>query len=260
MKISKNKAYTSLVNWLVLFAVIVFVQAIFAQNQFPKPQGLVNDFANVLSASTERQIDAICREVKEKTGAEIAVVTVTTVGDEEYTDFANRLFEAWGIGEKGKDNGVLFFMTMGERKVRIEVGYGLEGILPDGRVGAILDDYVVPYFKNGDFGKGFLEGTKALAQVIARDAGVELTGAVPSKVTTQRRRTKARGSSFLKFLIIALIFLFFRGGRGGLLPLLFLGGLAGRGRSGGFGGGGFGGGFGGFGGGMSGGGGAGRGF
>jgi len=267
LKTSRNKASCFSVVFFVVLSFFIFPpQVLFSQNQFPKPVGHVNDFANVIPAATERKIAAICLEVKQKTGAEIAVTAVETVGNEYYTEYANKLFKAWGIGGQGKDNGVLFFTTIKERGVRIEVGYGLEGILPDGRVGAILDDYVVPYFRRGDYGRGSLEGTKALAQVIAKDAGVEITGAVPVRIKRTNVRRKTKGSWFFKLLMIALFLLLFRGGRGGLLPLLLLGSLAGRGRYGGFGGGGFGGGgsfgggFGGFGGGMSGGGGAGRGF
>lgn len=231
---------------------------------FPAAQGWVNDHGSVIRPGTERQIEAICEEVKQKTGAEIVVVTVTTVGDEHYTDYANKLFEKWGIGAKGKDNGVLLFQTVQERNFRIEVGYGLEGIIPDGLAGEIRDSYVFPYFKKNDFGGGHLNGVMAIASIIAKDAGVELTGAVPVRRPVRATRRRGSGSGLMKIIMLALMFLLFRGGRGrgrrgGMLPMLLLGSMMGGGRSsGGFSsGGGFGGGFGGFGGGMSGGGGAG---
>jgi len=160
---------------------------------------------------------------------------------------------------------VLIFQTVQERRFRVEVGYGVEGIIPDGLAGEIRDRNVFPFFKKGDYGNGLLAGTQAIAGIIARDAGVEITGAVRINQGRRAVRKKSPAASLMKFLLIALIFLFFRGGGrrgrrgGGLLPLLLLGGLMGGGRgSGGFSGGGsFGGGFGGFGGGGFGGGGAG---
>jgi len=270
LKISRNRtSYSSVVFFVVLSFLIFPPQALFSQNQFPKPVGHVNDFANVISGNTERQIEAICIEVKQKTGAEIAILTVQTIGDQHYTDYTIKLLEDenWQLGEQDKDNGVLIFQTVQERKFRIEVGYGLEGIIPDGLAGEIRDRYVFPFFKKGDYGNGLLAGTQAIAGIIARDAGVEITGAVQISRGRRAVRKKSSGASLFKFLLIALIFLFFRGGRrgrrgGGLLPLLLLGGLMGGGRgSGGFSGGGsFGGGFGGFGGGGFGGGGAGGGY
>ncbi len=238
-------------------------EGLFSQGNFPTPKGHVNDFADIISPVIEQEIETICVEVQQKTAAQIAVVTVDSVGDEYYSDYANKLFKAWGIGEKGKDNGVLLFNTTQERKLWIEVGYGLEGILPDGLVGAILDDHVIPYYRQGEFGEGLLEGTKALAGVIAKDAGVEITGSI-QPVTRSRSKNSFDFAPFL-FILFFFVFPFIgrmlsRGGRRGRRNSnwpFFFGGFGG---GGGGGGGSFGGGFGGFGGGGSGGGGAGRGY
>lgn len=253
-----TRKFTSLL-WFLLFAVST---PLWAQSEFPKAVGYVNDFANVLSADIARKIEVICAEVQQKTGAQIAVVTVETVGDYHYTEYTNLLFEKWGIGGKDKDNGVLLFQTVQERSFRIEIGYGLEGIIPDGLAGEVRDRHVFPHFRKGDFGGGLLAGTKAIAGIIAKDAGVEIMGAV-AVLPARRAKRRSSGGNFVKFILLALIVLLFRGGRsGGLLPLILLGSLGGGRHYGGFGGGGyggggFGGGFGGFGGGMSGGGGAG---
>lgn len=232
-----------------------------AERPFPKPRGLVNDFANIIPSNYEQKINALCREVLQKTGTAIVVATMPDIGGAEYNDYANRLYSAWGIGKKGEDKGVLIFVTVKERKMRIETGYGVEGILPDGLVGEIRDQYMIPYLRKNKFGEGLLNGTLAVASVIAKDAGVRLTGAggVPRRVKKKRSNL-----SFLPLLIFIIIFMFLPRRRGGswlfFLPF-FLGG--GRGYGGGGMGdsfGGFGGGFGGFGGGMSGGGGAGGGF
>ncbi len=250
-------------------AVLIFLVTLFcaaatavAERPFPKPRGLVNDFAGVIPSDYEQKITALCREVLQKAGTAIVVVTMPDIGGAEYNDYANRLYSAWGIGKKGEDKGVLIFVTVKERKMRIETGYGVEGILPDGLVGEIRDQYMIPYLRKNRFGDGILNGTMAVAQVIAKDAGIRLTG---TAVAPRRVKKKRSNFSYLPFLIFIIIFMFLPRRRGGswlfFLPF-FLGG--GRGYSGGGGMGdsfgGFGGGFGGFGGGMSGGGGAGGGF
>jgi len=251
------------------FGILIFIIVIFnfgsygvplGAEKFPKPVGWVNDFAGVIPPQYRQAMIALITELKGKTGAEIAVVTMPTIGDEDYTDYANRLFEAWGIGEEGKDNGVLIFVTVKERKIRIETGYGVEGILPDGLVGAILDDYAIPFLRKDDYGRGLYAATAAVASIIAEDTGVRLEG-MPEMEPI--RRPTSGGSPLRALLPIILLLLLFGGGWR-ILPLLFLGSMIGGRRYGGFGGGfgagGFGGGFGGFGGGLSGGGGAGRGF
>lgn len=253
----KNSRHIKLT--LILILILVFCGFVSAEAPFPKPKGPVNDFANVIPAAYEQKIQGITRELYQKTRIPVVVVTMPDIEGYEYNEFANRLYENWGIGEKGEDKGILIFVTVKERKMRIETGYGVEGILPDGLCGQIRDQYMLPFLKKDKYGEGVLNGTLAIAQVIAKHSAVKLTGQMPQK-PKQRRGS---GFSFLP-LILILIFLLSsrRRGRGWLLLPLLLGGGGGRYGSGGFGGsfGGFGGGFGGFGGGMSGGGGAGGGF
>ena len=250
-------------TFLFLFAFALFMAplASLSQDSFPKPKGLVNDFANVISQAHEQTIMDVTTELLNKTGTPVVLVTMPDIGGADYTEYANRLYETWGIGKEGEDKGVLIFVTVKERKMRIEVGYGLEGILPDGRAGEIRDRYMTPYLKKDQFGDGLLSGTLAVSQIIAKDAGVQLTGQVPVKAPKKRK-----SRSFL-FPLILIVFLMFGSRRRTgswifFLPLLLGGGGYGSRSGGGFGGsfGGFGGGFGGFGGGMSGGGGAGGGF
>lgn len=253
----------SLPSALVLLGLMVWLvlSTAWAGETIPKPKGLVNDFADVIPANQEQQLSALTRELLDRTGVSVVVVTMPDIGGAEYNEYANRLYQSWGIGKKGEDKGVLIFVTLKERKMRIETGYGVEGILPDGLVGEIRDKYMIPYLKQNQFSEGLLAGTAAVVRIIAEDAGVELTGQIPVKAPQK----KSRGLSFFPFLFFLVLFLFInsrgRRGRGLFLLPLLLGG--GSGRSGGdFGGsfGGFGGGFGGFGGGSSGGGGAGGGF
>ena len=249
------------VSFLLVLALLFIAPDSFAQQAFPKPKGLINDFANVIPPSYEQQLQRITAELLNKTGTPVVVVTMPDLGGEDYNEYANRLYETWGIGKKGEDKGVLILVAIKERKMRIEVGYGLEGILPDGLAGEIRDRYMIPYLKQNKFGEGVLNGVSAVSQIIAKDAGVKLTGQVPVKAPKKRRSRL----SFVPILLIFLFFIFVGRRRGGswifFLPLL-MGGGGPRYGSGGFGCGfgGFIGGFGGFGGGMSGGGGAGGGF
>ncbi len=240
-------------KWTIItLLVAVFLPGIIlGREQFPKPQGWVNDFAHVIPLSYQRKIEAVASEVKEKTGAELVVVTVENMGGASIEDYAVGLYQTWGIGEKGKDNGVLLLASMEERRVRIEVGYGLEGILPDGVCGEIRDKYIVPDLRAGNYGMGFYKGILAVADVIARDAGVKITG---TQGVVTRSHSSSRGGAGGLFLIVLFVLLMIFT-RGRILPWLFLGAMMGGGNRGGWGGFG-GGGFGGFGGGMSGGGGA----
>ena len=247
----------------LLFSLIVLFQSGWAKNQFPQPRGYVNDFANVIPPSYDRKITALAGEVERKTGVQIAVVTMEDI-DDDYQDYANKLFEAWGIGHKGKDNGILIFNVVKQRKIQIEVGYGLEGFINDAKAGDIYRQAIRPHLKEGNYGPGFLAGVQAIAGLVGKEYGVTFTGKVIVPRRTSRTRQASKGSPLC--LIIGFIILMSLMRRGGVLPWIFLGSMLGSGHrssggfGGGFGGGGFRGGFGGFGGGFSGGGGAGGGY
>ena len=246
-------------RWMIpLFLLLIFSQGALAGAEFPKPIGPINDFARLIAQPERQKMETLAREILQKTGTSVVVVTMKTIGDADVPTYVNELYQTWGIGKKGEDKGVLIFLALKERRVRIETGYGVEGILPDGLVGEILDKYAVPFLKKGDYGKGLYNALVAVGQVIAKDANIELTGGVTVYKPPRRRVSRFGFFPFLIFIII--LFSFLRRGRVGfLLPLFILSSMGGRGGFGG-GSGGFGGGFGGFGGGMSGGGGAGRGF
>jgi len=264
-----NRQYSNVKNALALVTVLFLTLACpivnHAIDTFPKPQGLINDFANVISPQYEQKLTQVTGELLRKTDVPVVVVTMPDIGGEDYNEYANRLYAAWGIGKKGEDRGVLIFVTLKERKMRIETGYGIEGLIPDGLAGEIRDQYIIPYLKRNQFGEGLLNGILAIASIIAKDADVSLTGQVPVKRLPKRRSGL---SALVTIFLLLLIFFSVGRRRGGLWPLLLLlfmgrgfgyGGGYGRG---GFGGsfGSFGGGFGGFGGGLSGGGGAGGSF
>jgi len=255
MKYTKAGALVCLLTAVALFLV---AGAAFAGDKakLPQPKGYVNDYAGVLTPQEASDLEATIRSVKEKTNAEIAVAVVPDLGGyADVEEYAVALFSDWKIGEKGKDNGVLVLVSMKERKVKIEVGYGLEGSITDGTAGEIIRDEMAPLFKSGKYGAGLIAGVRAISERI------EPSGAPPKE--KKRRPRLGFFFSLAVFIILMLVQLVIRGGgrRGGGFygggPYIggFGGGFGGGG--GGFGGGfgGGGGGFGGFGGGSSGGGG-----
>jgi uncharacterized protein len=219
------------------------------------PTGYVNDFAHVLDQTTFAQLENLCQEVDQKAHAQIAVVTIKSLDGSDIESYAVALFKKWGVGTKSTDHGVLILLVTQDRRYRIEVGYGLEPILPDGKVGGFGRE-AVPLLKQNDFNGAVLLMTMRVADVIAQDAGVQLTGARPRAPSTDREPDAGLSLTGIVILvIIGLLLLFTPFGRV-LLWGLLLGGRSGGGYGGGGGFGGGGGGFGGFGGGSSGGGGA----
>ena len=240
---------------IALLLSIFCITGILYAGKYPKPVGWVNDFAGVIEPLYNEKISAVINELKKKTASEVSVVTLKTLNGDSIEKVSTELFESYGIGQKGKDNGVLIIASIEDKKVRIEVGYGLEGVLPDGVVGGILDSYILPEFKKGEYGKGLMLGTMAVAYKIAKEQGVELTGGNirPAKQQNEKPSLLKVILNIALFILLAVVFI-----NNPMLFLLFLG-MGGGGRGGGFGGG-FGGGSGGFGGGMSGGGGSSRGW
>ena len=138
---------------LVLIFILLMTNAVQGQ-VFPKPVGFVNDFAHVLPANQVKNLEARLQSYRDATGIELAVVTVSSLDDMPIEDYANKLFAQWGIGEKGKDSGVLMLLAPTERKVRIEVGYGLESDLTDSESGQIIRQYANPNFKVNNWPAG----------------------------------------------------------------------------------------------------------
>jgi uncharacterized protein len=252
-----------------LIGLLLFVSFGALAQEIPAFQGYVSDYAEVLSPQMRENLTALLQELDQKTTAQIAVLTVPTTRPYDDFQYAVKVFDTWKIGQKGKDNGALFLVAVEDRRVRILTGYGLEGILPDGKVGAILDEFVLPEFREGRFGEGIYKGVWAVALVIAKDAGVELTGQAPIDPNRLPDDNVSPISLVIAliviFLIISLIMRSARRTRGASsIPWwVWLAGMSAgssSGRIGGFGGGFSRGGFGGFGGGRTGGGGAGRGW
>jgi uncharacterized protein len=265
-------AHSILRSVLLLLICMAFAAVTSGQAMLPaKPLGYVSDFANALSPSARAQLNALCTEVDQKTHAQIAVVTIRTLNGLEPADYALQLATKWGVGPKQSNRGVMILWSPGDRKYFTLVGYGLEPILPDGKVGGFGRE-AVPLLKAGNNDAAITLLTRRVADVIAQDAGVTLSGQPlppPRRAREDGDSTTGLGSLILLGLFILFIYAMAKrgggSGRGGsgwwIGPMI--GSAMGRGGwgGGGFGGGGFGGGgsggFGGFGGGSFGGGGAG---
>jgi uncharacterized protein len=176
---------------MLSFSVTVFA----AEINFPSPTGFVNDYVGILTADQKQTLDQITQSLKQTNGAELAIAIVDSVEPLDSKLYAVKLFEKWKIGEKGKDNGVLVLLAIKERRIEIEVGYGLEGVLPDALAGQILDDYAVPNFREGKMGEGVIETAKAIASVVAKE----------ENAPQLRPKTEEEGGMAAFYFVIILI-------------------------------------------------------
>jgi uncharacterized protein len=264
----KGFRHAHLTVFPLMFAALlgVFTTAARAQrvDGLPKPTDYVSDYAHVLSSGAIARLDSLCSQLDHsQANAQVAVVTVHTLDGDDAADYANQLEDKWKMGRKGSDRGVLVLLAVDDHKRRIEVGYGLEGILPDAKLGDIGRE-MVPYLRANDFDGAVSLAVGEIAQVIAADAKVTLDNEPVAQQPAPQHHSTGIGA--VKLIIVAvfilLYFLRILGGWGlfGLWGMgLMGGGMRGGGGVGfgGGGGGGGGGGFGGFGGGSFGGGGAG---
>ncbi len=257
-----------MMKWLRLSVVLAFLgSAAWAVDwKTLKPQGYVSDFANVIDPASKARIENYAAEVEKATGAQMALVTISSLQGEPIEDVANTIFRAWGVGQKGKNEGILLLLAVDDRRDRLEVGYGLEPILPDGLDGSILRE-MRPALRQKDYGDAMTAAAQTIGSAIADAKHVTIQTQLP-------RRARPQPSDSIPWPLIVgglvLLGLLFRAGGprgygggagGGFLPGLLIGSMMNRGSWGSRGSGGFGGsdsgdGFGGFGGGDSGGGGA----
>ena len=225
----------------------------------PVPTTYINDFAHVLTPAGARTIEDLCLAVHQQAGAELVVVTVKTLDDgQTIQEFATELEEKWKIGKKGEDRSALIVMSLDPRRLWVETGYGLEGILPDAKVGRILDP-AVPFARSGNYDQALMTIVQGLADVIAADKGISLAPIAHQYHRQPVPQKLGLGQIVVGIFIVILILILIRTGHLGwaiyLLLNLMGGGGGGGGRDDDRGGG-----FGGVGGGGSGGGGAGRDF
>lgn len=260
---SCKSAWVPVLVFSLLFSLFVS-SALAKEVDIPsRGQGYVSDFAGLLESSDKIIIIKFASELEKKTTSQISVVTIQTTRPETIQGFSVRLFDQWKIGQKGKDNGVLILVALNDRKAWITTGYGLEGAIPDVIAHKIVQERMIPYFKNGQYSQGIKEGAVAVISLIAKEYDVQITGQEMQVYQTVHRR-----KSPFEILFTILLLVFIIGSRTGLLGYFLLGSMIGGRRRGGYwhgagiggSGGGFSGGFGGFGGGMTGGGGGGGGW
>lgn len=227
----------------VLLLLVVLLQTFYAAAGLeaaeipPKPQAgtniYVQDYADVISPASEKIIYSLGRELDAKTTAQVAVLTVPTLDGEPIESYALNVLRSWGIGSKDKNNGVLIVVATQDRQSRIEVGYGLEGALPDGLTGRIQDQAMLPFFREGQYDKGIVNGYAATAATVAQEYNVKLEG-VSYNPPAQKQQEDSLplwaelllGAAVVVLLIVdnlffggfitrMIIFSLFRGGRGG---------------------------------------------
>ncbi|MBW1649261.1 MAG: TPM domain-containing protein [Deltaproteobacteria bacterium] len=225
--------------------------------EVPKLKERINDYAEILAPNQEAELENLLKNAETRTSSQIALLTITSLEKENLEDFSLKVIETWKLGQKNKDNGVLLLIALKEKKIRIEVGYGLEAVLTDAKSGFIIRNIIAPHFKKKKFYTGIKEGLAAIYGFASKEYQVSDQELAQYEKTEKQKETSHLPGAVL-VLIVMLLFggLGRRSGKGGgILPWLVVGSMLGSGRrsSSGFGGG-FGGGFSGGGGGFGGGG------
>lgn len=163
--------------WLVLVVCFAFGPAAWAGPSIPPAPAdsiYIQDYANVVSADSKKRINELGGQLAAKTKAQIVVVTVRSLGETPLEEYALAVLRGWSIGDPKLNNGVLLLVAVDDRKYRIEVGYGLEGALPDAKTGQLQDEYMLPYFRQGNYDQGIMNGFLAVAKVVAGEYNLEL--------------------------------------------------------------------------------------
>lgn len=249
---------------LIALLFTLFCVTGFAQDFPAKPNTLVNDYTGTLSSAQLQQLERKLVAFDDSTSIQVAIAILKSVGAYDINEYALELGRKWGVGSKGKDNGVMIVVALGDRKIAIQTGYGVEGALPDMYTRRIIDNDIKPYFKAGDYYKGLDAGTDAIISVTKGEYKND-------KPKAGKSGSDASGILIVIIIVVVVIIMLKRGGGGGggsqviggrgvadaLFWSMLLGGGRGSGSGGGWGGGSSGGGgFGGFGGGSFGGGGS----
>ncbi|KAF0819815.1 MULTISPECIES: TPM domain-containing protein [unclassified Cytobacillus] len=192
---------------LLLVNVIMGAFSVHAEESIPQPAGdiYVQDFAGVLNEQEKSELNSLGRQLEDQTTAQAAVLIVETIGNRTIEEYANEAFRSYGIGSAAENNGVLLVVSMQDRKVRIEVGYGLEGRIPDGKAGRILDQITIPYLQNGQPNNAVIETYKVLVQEAAGEVNLGNSG----EYTDAGKEDGGIGipSWLLIFIAIGLLFL-----------------------------------------------------
>lgn len=189
------------------FLLCILYSVAFSQNDIPErpsPERLVNDFENILSSQEEQQLESKLRSYNDTTSTQIAVVTVPDFGQYELADYSQRLAQKWGIGQKGKNNGILILVSKSMRQARIEVGYGMEGLVPDATAHRIIEEYMIPNFKQGQYFQGIDQASDIIIKLAS------------GQFKADKKPATGGGKVFIIILVILIIIIIIsRNSRGG---------------------------------------------
>lgn len=235
------KKYSAILLSAVLLILSLSVSAFAAKNTpYPPPTQnfFVNDFADCINETDEQKMQSMAEELYKKTGAQVVCVTVNSLYGKDVRDYALGLGREWGIGSKNDNNGVLLLLAVDDRQVDIEVGYGLEGTLTDGKTGRILDTYAMPYLRDNDFSTGLYKAFSALIGETANEYGVEINGSSLAPDEDKDEEYESSKAVIIDFIIFIIILLVIRKITG-RTPFVFFGGGGNHHSGGGFSGGGF---------------------
>ncbi|MCR1897744.1 TPM domain-containing protein [Irregularibacter muris] len=201
----------------ILFSLLlVFVFIPFSQTQalanLPSPtqEFYVYDEANIIDGQVAQYIVQTNEELFRQTGAQVVVAVINSLEGENLDEYSNQLYRHWGIGDAQKNNGVLLLVALEERMVRIEVGYGLEGAIPDGRAGEIRDRYILPNFQQQQYSQGILQGFQGIINLVQEEYQVDITPQESPYIEEQQEPQEARqGLGIIQKIIIAIVILVF---------------------------------------------------
>ena len=193
-------------NYFGVFIFFLCFCSIAIAQELPVPRKYVEDRANIVSDIAEKGLNGYLQELEQKTGAQVIVLTIDTTGDIPIETYAIELAAKWKLGQKGKDNGVLVVVAKDDRAYRIEVGYGLEGVLPDGFCGTVGRLYFVSKFQKGQFSEGIYQGVVVMVNKIAEERGIKITG-MPN-MTDMRKKANERQNPDFSLLYVLIIFPF----------------------------------------------------
>ncbi len=217
-------------KFIVIFLAVAWPGFLWAEDV---PAHYVEDRAGVISPNVETALNGYLQELEQKTGVQMIILTIDSTNGQPIEDYALDKAMKWGLGQKGKDNGLLMVVAVKDRKYRIEVGYGLEPILPDSYCGTVARRHMVPYFRHGDYSNGIYSATMVLIDRVAKAYNVQLSG-MPKIRPMQNSRSQA--SSIIPFvLFILLVSLLLTPHSRGLMGMFLLGSLLGGSWGGGYG-------------------------
>ena len=194
-----------MLSFIALFTTSLLA-SVFAETSLPKPSGPVNDFAEVITSPYEKRISNLAKELLDKTGVALVLVTMHDLGVADSNEYANRLYNAWGIGKTGEDRGILILVSVREQKMRIRMGSGLKALLSPGQVGEIQDRFVAPLLKQNNYDDGLLNGVVAIAKIISKHAGATIAGDAASKTAQEDRSGFPIGFALLVLGAVILAF------------------------------------------------------